>query len=66
MKINFNLREVQKGIKASEQKETPINLVLRWNNQRLIRPTGKVIHPHKWNFDKNSILFRLLTLIFKL
>tara|TARA_R110000764_G_scaffold182068_1_gene268002 strand:- start:200 stop:1558 length:1359 start_codon:yes stop_codon:yes gene_type:complete len=52
MKINFNLREVQKGIKASEQKETPINLVLRWNNQRLIRPTGKVIHPHKWNFDK--------------
>ena len=52
MKINFNLREVQNGIKPSEQKETPINVVLRWNSQRLVRPTGKAIHPHKWNFDK--------------
>ena len=52
MKINFNLCEVQNGIKPSEQKETPINVVLRWNSQRLVRPTGKAIHPHKWNFDK--------------
>ena len=54
MKINFNLREVQNGIKAAEQKETPINLVIRWKNLKLVRPTGKTVLPSKWNFDKQK------------
>lgn len=49
MKINFNLRQPQKGLKASEQNTTPINLVIRWSNQKIVHPTGKTIHPKFWN-----------------
>lgn len=54
MKLNFNLRVLQKGVKPSEQKETPINIVLRWNNQRLVRPSQKTILPHYWDFEKQQ------------
>ncbi len=50
-KFNFNLRE-PKGTS-----ETPINLVVRWNNIRLVYPTNETIHPEFWEKDKNTKLF---------
>ncbi len=42
-KFNFNLR------KPSSKEETPINLVIRWNNLRLVYPTFERINPKYWN-----------------
>jgi len=47
-KFNFNLRE-PKGTS-----ETPINLVVRWNNNRLVYPSGETIHPDYWEKDKKT------------
>ena len=44
--LNFNLR------KKESDTPTPINLVIRWNNQRLVYPTYEKIHPDFWNFGK--------------
>jgi integrase len=45
LNINFNLKE------ATAQKETPINVILRYNNLRLKYPSGMKIHPRFWNSD---------------
>lgn len=41
-KYNFNLRN------ASAKGTTPINLVIRWENRRLVYPTGEKIAPGYW------------------
>lgn len=41
-KYNFNLRN------ASAEGPTPINLVIRWGNRRLVYPTGEKIPPCYW------------------
>ncbi|PCJ63776.1 MAG: hypothetical protein COA58_15655 [Bacteroidetes bacterium] len=48
MKVNFNLRS------ASSEKETPINMVMRWTSQRLVCASKKSINPKYWNFDKQQ------------
>src|ERR1035441_9848597 len=51
-KFNFNLRD------ASSTIATPINLVVRWNNNRLVYPTGETIHPKFWGTDKKKRNFQ--------
>ncbi len=41
--INFNLRD------KNADKETPLNIVIRWNNQKLVYPSGDSIHPKYWD-----------------
>ncbi|MEI6764883.1 MAG: site-specific integrase [Bacteroidota bacterium] len=48
-KYNFNLRD------WSSTKETPINLVIRWNNKRLVFPTNERINPKFWNLKTQSV-----------
>lgn len=43
LNINFNLRD------KNSDKETPINVVIRWNNQKLVYPSGDSIHPKYWD-----------------
>ncbi len=47
-KFNFNLRN------ASANSETPINLVIRYNNQKLVYPTKLTIHPKNWNTKEQT------------
>ncbi|MFT5155885.1 MAG: site-specific recombinase XerD [Bacteroidia bacterium] len=47
---NFNLRNPQ--IKKIEKKETPINLVIRWDGKILVYPTKLRIHPNNWDQKK--------------
>ena len=47
--INFNLRE-----KGSD-KPTPIRLIVRWDNQRLVYPTYEKILPKYWNTEKQKV-----------
>lgn len=42
-KFNFNLRD------PKSDKATPINLVIRWSNNRLVYPTLLTIQPKFWN-----------------
>jgi hypothetical protein len=48
LNLNFNLR------KASSEGLTPINLVIRYNNQKLVYPTGEHICPKYWQDDKTK------------
>jgi integrase len=48
LNLNFNLR------KASSDGLTPINLVIRYNNQKLVYPTGEHICPKYWQDDKTK------------
>lgn len=41
--INFNLRD------PKSKKETPINVVVRYNNQKLVYSSGKRVLPHHWD-----------------
>ena len=41
--INLNLRE------PNAEKETPINVIVRYNNQKLVYSSGKRIHPKHWD-----------------
>ena len=43
IRINFNLRN-QKA-----DKPTPVNIVMRWRNRKLVYPSGKSIEPKKWS-----------------
>lgn len=43
VRINFNLRSNQPG------KDSPINVVIRWNGQRLVVSSGQRIDPAKWS-----------------
>jgi integrase len=44
-KFNFNLRQ------PGAQEPTPVNLVIRWSNRRLVYPTGESIAPRHWCND---------------
>jgi len=46
VKINLNLRD------SAAVGTTPVNVVIRWNGQRLVYPSGLSIIPKKWNYDK--------------
>lgn len=48
-KFNFNLRS------SKSSKTTPINLVIRWNNNRLVFPTQETILPKYWNAESQRI-----------
>ena len=48
-KFNFNLRNPQ------SQSATPIQLVIRWNNNRLVRNTTISIHPQLWDVKQQKI-----------
>ncbi len=54
-KYNFNLRE------ATASTETPINFVIRWDNNRLVYPTNETIHPKYWQTDKGKSDFQRAT-----
>lgn len=54
MNFNLNLRKPQLALSPSNQKETPINLVVRWNNQKMVYSTGKRVLPKYWNNDKQE------------
>jgi integrase len=41
--IKLNLRE------PNSEKETPINLIVRFNNQKLVYSSGKRVHPKHWD-----------------
>ncbi len=47
--IKLNLRE------PNSLKETPINLVLRFNNKKLVYSTGKKVNPKHWDSTKQRI-----------
>lgn len=63
-KINFNLREAQIGIEKPT--DTPINLVIRWNNYRLVYPTNETINPKYWETDKKKSNFQRATNVKKI
>ncbi len=44
-RFNFNLRS------PNAKEETPIHLIIRWQNKRLVYYTGETIHPDYWNKD---------------
>lgn len=46
--FNFNLRD------SNSKTSTPINLVVRWNNKRLVYSTGLKIKPSAWNDKKQE------------
>lgn len=51
-KFNFNLR------KANSAGETPITLVVRWNNNKLTYSTGERINPKYWGNEKGKSSFQ--------
>lgn len=44
-KVNFNLRETEAG------KQTPVIMIIRWDNKRLKYPSGETIDPIYWNYE---------------
>ncbi len=55
MNVNLNLRNAQNGIRPNLQKETPINLVIRWNSLRLVYPTRKKVKPIDWKAENQKV-----------
>ena len=53
-KFNFNLRNPQTKTTKSKQVKTPINFLIRWNNNKLVFPTGLTILPKDWETDKTK------------
>ncbi len=43
VRINFNLRD------SAADNTTPVNVVIRWNGQRLVYPSGERIAPDNWS-----------------
>src|SRR5881227_3770191 len=48
LNLNFNLR------KPTATSPTPINLVIRYNNEKIIYPTAEHIMPKNWQGDKTK------------
>ena len=46
LNINFNLRDTK------AQDETPIRIILRYKNQKLVYSSGLKINPKYWNEDE--------------
>ena len=53
-KFNFNLRNPQSTVKESKQVKTPVNFLIRWDNKKLVFPTGLTILPKDWETDKTK------------
>jgi site-specific recombinase XerD len=55
-KVNFNLRTAAPSIKdtglKTDEKETAINCIVRWNNQKLILSNVEKVKPKYWNKEK--------------
>ena len=49
-KINFNLRDLR------SEKPTPVNMVIRWDNNKLVFPTGQTITPIHWDYEEQRAL----------
>jgi len=47
-KVNLNLKN------PKSSKPTPVNLIVRWNKQRLVIYTRESIHPKYWQSDKTK------------
>ncbi len=58
-KYNFNLREAQSNIENPV--DTPIYLMIRWDNKRLVYPTGETVNPKYWQTDKSKSNFQRAT-----
>jgi integrase len=48
LNLNFNLRDL------NATKETPVNLIIRYSNQKFSYPTGEKINPRHWQGDKSK------------
>lgn len=48
-KFNFNLRE------PNASSKTPIHLIVRWNNNRMVYPTVESIEPKHWEKEKQRV-----------
>lgn len=48
-KFNFNLRE------PNANSKTPIHLIVRWNNNRMVYPTVESIEPKYWDKEKQRV-----------
>lgn len=48
LNINFNLKN------SKAQRETPVNVVLRYRNQKLVYPSGLSINPKYWNAKEQT------------
>lgn len=48
-RINLNLRDPRSG------DASPINIVVRWNGQRLVYPSGERIHPRYWSATTQAV-----------
>jgi integrase len=49
IKVNFNLRE------PKSQNDTPIHMILRWDNKRIVESTGLSINPKFWDSELQKI-----------
>ena len=47
--INFNLRD------AKSATQTPVNCVIRYNNQKLVFPTGINVPPKFWDSEVQKV-----------
>ena len=57
VKINFNLRTAantkkETDYKTDNEKETALNCIVRWNNQKLILSNVEKVKPKYWNKEK--------------
>jgi integrase len=48
VRINFNLRHQNKGA------ESPVNIVIRWNGNRIVYPSGERIDPRHWSVNSQA------------
>lgn len=48
VRINFNLRHQKKGV------ESPVNVVIRWNGNRIVYPSGERIDPRHWSVNAQA------------
>lgn len=49
IKVNFNLRE------PKSQNDTPIHMIIRWDNKRIVESTGLSINPKFWDSELQKI-----------
>ena len=49
IKVNFNLRE------PKSQNDTPIHMILRWDNNRIVESTGLSVNPKFWDRELQKV-----------
>jgi hypothetical protein len=57
MKIGYELRNPQKSVDKSQQKKTPINVVIRWKNKRVKVSSEISVFPKHWNKGKSRLTY---------